>query len=201
MEFLKQNKKTLLISSLYAAAIVLLLLIANLESINQTLDKIFLFLRPPIIGLVLAYLCNPFFRFYETRVFVKIQPFSLRRGLSLLSAYLSIVAIIATLLMMILPQLIESILGFVTNFDGYLEETTQDINAIIQWVNTRFPQENGEALIPLLSADGIQSSINNFLQSFIPENVKLLDILSAEKMSDLFNMAGNILSIVTDAVV
>ncbi len=201
MEFLKQNKKTLLITSLYAAALVLLLLVANLEAINEVLGKLFLFLRPPIIGLVLAYLCNPFFRFYETRLFSKIHPFPLRRALSLILAYLSIAAIIATLLMMILPQLFESIFGFLTNFDGYLAETTEDINGIIQWINTQFPKANGEALLPLLSADSIGTAIDDLYHSFFPEDFKLLDFFSAEKLTDLFNMAGNILSIVTDTVV
>ena len=75
-----QKKKLLTIGGIvYAIVLLLVVLIINLNALNLWLGKVLFLLRPVLIGLVLAYLLNPFFRFFEKKVFKKISPFALRK--------------------------------------------------------------------------------------------------------------------------
>ena len=133
----RNKNRTPWITAITIAAVLVLILtvIINLNSINTWLARLLLILRPVLIGLVLAYLCNPFFRFYERKLFSKISPIPLRRTISLIATYATLFAIFAALLLLIIPQLISSILSFLNNYESYLFSTVEDINEIIVWLN------------------------------------------------------------------
>ena len=65
-------------------AILSLFLILHLDRINAWLGYVTYLLRPLLIGLVIAYLCNPIFRMFEHRLFFNVRPHGFRRILSLL---------------------------------------------------------------------------------------------------------------------
>ena len=77
------NKKQSIGLLIGATALVLILLISNLEEVKHWLDAINRVLAPVLIGLVLAYLANPFFRFFERKAFLALRPTGLRRVLAL----------------------------------------------------------------------------------------------------------------------
>ncbi|MBQ9132180.1 MAG: hypothetical protein IJX62_06900, partial [Clostridia bacterium] len=117
MEDNKQFQKKLWIGSvIYAFIIVGILVIANAGAVNAWLTDALLLFRPVINGLIIAYLCNPFFRFFERKLFCRLNPPKLRRALSLLCAFLVLFGIITLILVIILPQLIESVLDLATNY-------------------------------------------------------------------------------------
>ena len=63
-----QKKKVWTVSAvIYATLLLLIVLIINLSAVNEWLGKVLWLLRPVIIGLVIAYLLNPFFRFFEKK--------------------------------------------------------------------------------------------------------------------------------------
>ena len=104
-----------------AAAILAIFLIANLATINEWLGKLFGILAPLFTGLVIAYLANPFFRFFERRLLIHLSFPRLRRILALVLTYLVLLAIIAGLILLIVPQLLGSIESFIENFQPSLE--------------------------------------------------------------------------------
>ena len=110
---------------IYAIFLLLIYLITNLEPIKHWTSAVTVILRPLLIGLVVAYMINPFFRFFERKLFSKINPFSLRRTLSLFFTYLVLFLIFAVLLLLILPQLIDSILSFAGNAENYVDNTVK----------------------------------------------------------------------------
>ena len=101
----------------YASMILLITWIVNTEELNVWLGRVLTVFRPLLIGLVLAYLLNPFFRFFENKVFEKISPFRVRRTISLIFTYLLLFLIFALLLLLIVPQLIDSITDFLADTD------------------------------------------------------------------------------------
>ena len=76
---------------------------SNIDDINQWLGRVLLLLRQLIIGLVMSYLCNPIFRFYERKLFSRLRPFSFRRTLSLILTYVTVLLILLLLIGLILP--------------------------------------------------------------------------------------------------
>ena len=65
-----QKKKFWTISGIiYATLLLLLVLIVNLSAVNEWLGKLLWLLRPVTIGLIIAYLLNPFFRLFEKKIF------------------------------------------------------------------------------------------------------------------------------------
>ena len=64
-----QNRKKIWIwIAIYASLCLAILFIVNTDKINAWLGRVVDILSPAIIGLVLSYLINPFFRFFERRV-------------------------------------------------------------------------------------------------------------------------------------
>ena len=144
-----QKKKLWLALTAYAVLFLGLLWITNLESFNSWFGSVLRILRPVLIGLVMAYLLNSFFRFYERKLFYKIQPGGLRRVIALIFTYLTLLLIIVVLLMLIVPQLVDSILKFVERFDANLDQTLNALNGLIDRINGIFPKNsNGTGVIP-----------------------------------------------------
>ncbi len=202
MDLIQKHKKAFLIGTvIYAALLFLIVWTVNLQQVNAWLGNVLIILRPILIGLVLAYICNPFFRLYERRLLVNVKPAGLRRGLSLLLAYLSLFAILGVLLWMILPQLINSIVGFVTNFDVNVESAIGDVNRFILWLNGILPASaDGDGMIPLIQADGFKDGFAQLLKSLNLENVDLLKLLSPDLIGSVVELAGDLFLIFTDTL-
>lgn len=201
METTKQKKTLLLAVGIYAILFLVLLLISNFDALTGWLSRLLDLFRPLLIGLVVAYLCNPFFRFFERKLFVKIKPASLRRGISLFFTYLVVLLIIAILLMLIVPQLIQSIVDFIDDADANIDKTVSEVNNLIQMLNSRLsPKENGEPAIPLLNADRLKESASNFFKTVKLDSKELLKWLKPDLIFSAIDVAQALFKTVTDII-
>ena len=182
---------------IYAILFLLIITTANINTINAWLMRLILILRPVLIGLAIAYLCNPFFRFFERKAFPKLHPSSLRRAISLLCTYLTVLLIIVLLLALILPQLVSSVGDLVKNYDLYLESAIKQFNRGIDWINsfaerlTQNPQ-----MIPHVNLSALSGKFLNWLK-----NVDMKDImLSGNTIAPITNTLSSALSVVTDTI-
>ncbi len=183
---------------IYAFALAFIFSISNLDAINDRLYAFLRILRPLITGLVMAYLCNPFFRFFERRVCSRLRPPSLRRPLALLMTYLSVLLIFVVLLLLIVPQLWDSIRSFLSNYETYLNAFVDFANRIFAFVNpfaSRF-SANTEILKPL-NVNQIKSAVLDWIKNF---NFKS-DALSSNNILFLFNAVSSTLSFVADFLI
>ena len=143
-----------------AISFLLILLIANLDTVNHWLGLILNVFAPLLTGLVIAYLANPFFRLFERKVFVRLNRPKLRRFISLLLTYLVLIAIIAGLLLLIVPQLVESIRNFIGRSDEYFSDVVEKANGLLANLNQKLPQkEDGTSFLPTLDKDQILSKV------------------------------------------
>ena len=78
----KISRRTLMWVVFYAVLFYAVLLVTNLTAINQWIAGLLAVLNPLLVGLVLAYLANPFFRFFERRVLIRIRAPRARRALA-----------------------------------------------------------------------------------------------------------------------
>ena len=190
------NKKWLIGAIVYALAFLFVLMIANLNMVNEWLGKALLVLRPVLIGLVLAYFCNPLFRLFERNLFFKVRPIRLRRVLSLIFTYLIVFLILLFFLLLLIPQLVSSISNFVESYDVYMDKLIGYANEVIVSLNNRFSGSGSE--IPLLNAEGIKTSISDFFVSI--DNDTIMEWVQSIDIVFVGELLQNVFSILTDII-
>lgn len=192
----QKNKKWMIFGLVYAIALLLVLVIANLNPINEWLGKALSIFRPVLIGLVLAYFCNPLFRLFERKLFFKVRPIKLRRVFSLIFTYAVVFLILIFFLLLLIPQLISSVANFIENYDVYMEKVVGYVNNIITSLNGSMA-ENGSA-IPYLNADEIKESISNFFASI--DNETIMEWLQSVDLTYIGGLIQSIFAILTDVI-
>ena len=130
------TRRWLTLTGIVLAIVILLVFLAiNSNAINAWLVSVLHLFAPILAGVILAYLLNPIFRFFERRAFRKLHPLSLRRTLALICSYLFLVLIFVLLFTLIIPQLIASITNFISNYPDYLETATGHYNRFVIWLD------------------------------------------------------------------
>lgn len=201
-----KNKKLIIAGVIYALLFLLIVTAANIGVLNEWLGGVLLILRPLIIGLVIAYLCNPIFVFFERHAFRRIRRQGGRRGLSLLCTYLVLFLIFVLLLLLIIPQLVNSIVGFLNDYDVFLSRTLEGVNGLISWLNGQLPpKEDGSAAIRELVPEEVKEKISAFLASFHLDRQTLLSFfdrffVQGDGFHYVWTFASNLVSLVTDII-
>lgn len=102
--------------------------------------KLTVILQPIIIGIVIAYLINPIMMFFEKYLLRWIEPKiqkkdkakKLCRSLATFGALAVFIMIIAILLILLIPQLAESIQGLVVTLPGEVQELIDKVDGILK---------------------------------------------------------------------
>lgn len=192
-------KKQLLYGIIYVFALIGILMIANIEVINRCLSDLFVLLRPVINGLLIAYLCNPFFRFFERRVFCMLKNMQLRRTLSLTAAFAVFILLIVALLSLILPMLTESVVDLATNYDTYLSSAIQEGNKLIQWFNDRIADLTlKDDLINYLDQEKLKTALAKFFSDELGNN--WIEYLKGINVNGIISKMSEVAAIVTDLI-
>lgn len=132
MNFFDNAKKGIIITLVACAVLFVALFgILNMGVLGTALSSVISVFTPIIIGFAIAYLLNPLVRFYEFKVFKKIKKKNVIRGLSILCTYLTAFLVIAVLLYIFIPSIIESILKIVSQYNDYVSVASAWINNII----------------------------------------------------------------------
>ncbi len=188
------QKKKFFFISVFLLAVMLLFVILNLGRFNALLNYLGYVLRPVIIGLVLAFLCNPIFRMFERKIFFNVHPQRLRRVLSLIATYVIVFLIFFTLIMLIVPQLIESVLDFLNSYDSYLRNTLVNVNELIAFANQNFSTS-----IPPLEYEEINGAIGDFLSGLDLQNF-LNSLLNYTNITAAIAILGEFILIFVDVI-
>lgn len=191
----QKNKKWVVFGIVYAVVSLLVLILINLDALNLWLGELFRVLRPLIIGLVLAYMCNPLFRLFERRCFYKIRPYGLRRIISLIMTYVVVMLIILFFFLLLIPQVVSSILSFVENYDVYFQSLIDGINGFIETLNQKMSGSNS---IPQINPEGIRNAIAGFFSTINIDTI--MNFLKSIDIGSLGRTLGSIFGIVTDTI-
>ena len=201
MEDKSKDKKRRITGIVVCAVILLLIVLINeLDRVNGWMFSVLMLLRPILIGLALSYLCNPFFRFYESKVFFKLRPPALRRTLSLISTYVTVILIIALVLLLMIPQLIESLAQFAANYDGYVASGIRQINKAIANINEIAARFTGEGA-PLLEPLEISNLLEGFSKFFGINGKNLLNQLSNIDLKPITDVISNFFDVIGDTLI
>ena len=104
------------------SAVLLFVILTNLSSIGSTMGKVYHFFSPVVIGVVLAYIVEPFVARLQNSLFRKIKSKKLNRSLSVTMTLVIVTLLLVLILATLIPQLIGSISMFVSNFDTYVDQ-------------------------------------------------------------------------------
>jgi len=186
---------------LYLALFVILICIINLHAVNHWLGWLFSLLRPVLIGLALAYLLNPLFRFFERRVFHRVRYQALRRVISLTCSYVLMLVLVASVVLLIVPQLIDSILLFLESYNEHISSAIAQINSMFSHINAFFKNLTGnEGLLEYLDEASIRESAAELFINLDKLSTTLMNLLSDLDIKPLQTFFQNALSVVTDSI-
>lgn len=129
--------------------ILIVLLIANLDAILKPIDALNAILTPIMIGLVIAYICNPVLRFCEIKIFFRIKKRTVNRALSMILTYVFVLLILAGVVWLIIPNVITSFNDFTTKGYDHINNLIGSLNEWIAALPFDLPGAEGEGLISL----------------------------------------------------
>ncbi|MBQ6865781.1 MAG: AI-2E family transporter [Clostridia bacterium] len=101
-------------------AVVLYVLLTNWGAFRGSVGTFFHYFSPVILGAIIAYIVNPLSGLYGRTIFCWIKKEKAKVFLSNLLAFVTVVLFLVFLLLMLVPQLIESVATFAGNLDGYV---------------------------------------------------------------------------------
>lgn len=191
------TRKHLIGVTVYAVIFFLIVALSNLSEVNAFLAWLLDILAPVLIGLCIAYLINPLFRALERRVFSRVRPVSLRRALSLLLTYAIMLAVIAGLILLIIPQLVDSVKTFAGNLNSHLDSLVEQFNSVIGWINEKLPSTSGETVLTPLDRNTVLEKVNGLLNTLI-ELVR--DSMDSGSISHIIAILGQTAPVVTDTI-
>ena len=170
---------------------ILVYCIANASDFTAFFTRIGDVLAPLLIGCIIAYLCNPFLKFYEYVVFRKLHKGNWRRGLSLLCTVLTFFGILALIIALILPELIESIDQLIDKYEIYLNS----LLGFVQTIINKLP-ENIAGHIDISDVEKLNLFLTDMLGAGEDAMSKILSFLEGFLMDG--DLIGNVWTFLTD---
>ncbi len=169
-------KKRWLYFGALATIFVFAYCIVNADNITTVFGRVGQVLSPVFIGCGIAYLCNPILKFYEYVLFRKLGRGNLRLFISLLCTFLTAVGFLSIIIILIIPDLANSINQLITNYEKYLN----DLLGFVQSIINKLPADmvshidisDMEKLTAFIEdmfgdAESFMEKIFNFLQKFV----------------------------------
>ena len=95
-------------------------LLLHLGDLWSALGAIFYFLYPVIAGVIIAYLLNPLMKVLENHAFRFMKKKGLKRTISLVLAIVIFIAALTAIIMLLVPQLYDSVMMLYSNRDSYM---------------------------------------------------------------------------------
>ena len=117
----KSTRKTLFV---VAFGIIFYEILENLTAVRSALSGFVSIITPVFIGIAIAFIANMPMNFLEAKVFRRWKTCGLKRGVCLVLAILFVFAIITTLVLVVGPQLVESVKTLATDFSQYASSLT-----------------------------------------------------------------------------
>ena len=190
MKLDKENTKQIM--KIVIVAIVLLVVLINIQPIWNVV-KVFLGILSPFIwGLAIAFILNIFMTFYENKVFksrkhdvkeknklknnkniVRKKKKGAKRTFSIILSILTIIAVISIIMTLIIPQFVEVISNLIENIPSYLENLKNfGIN-----ITEQFPEINNYIQNIHIDTDALRNGIMNISKDVLSVTINQISSL------------------------
>lgn len=115
------------------AGCIVVLFLAGLNSLSKLtsiIGNILLYLKPVLMGFMVAYISDPLVKIMEIRLFYKIKSRNIRRMAAVWTMIIAVVGIIGTITALIVPQVVSSVEDIVNNLDTYLYTIERSVSSL-----------------------------------------------------------------------
>jgi len=170
------NMKSLIVLITYT--ILLIMALVNIRDVLYVVSKIFSLLSPFITGFVLAYIFN-----IPMQFFMKKLPEKLKTGRRIIAGILALVCILAFIVFVvsiIVPQLVDNIRLFISEFPGYVNTTETVIKEMLE----RYGMTDIVISQLEIYNQQIQSMVLDFATNILPKIMNITTI-AIEKIKNL----------------
>lgn len=181
------NKRAALV---FAVIIGLMLLISQMEPIMNVVEKIMDMMFPVLLGVVLAYVVNPFTTFIERRLY---KWFKFKRekthrrfakGMAVVLSLFALLLTITLLIFLIIPEfldnlnrLLESAPAFIERISGWIEDIQSDNSVLMQNLG-QYIDTATSSLVDWLSGE-VGGAVSGLIESLISIVSFLFDFIVA----------------------
>lgn len=110
------------------SAVLLYMLLSHFSVILDGINSIFGFIKPVVVGCVIAYIFDPLSKLFETSIYKKLRNEKTRWKLSVATAIIVIIAAVVLLFVALIPQIVDSITTFASNIGSYVESSQELID-------------------------------------------------------------------------
>ena len=149
--------------------------IDNYEYIFTALKSFYSIVTPFIYALVFAYVLNPVMKLFEKR-------FKLKRGLSILLTYVSILGIIALIAVFVVPNIMDSIVSMISEVPWYMT-TVQD------WINKLMENKDIYSVLK-------ETGLVDYLSAITSKTGSMVVGILESSISSIFVIATNMVKII-----
>lgn len=131
---LEKNKKTII--ELIIFTVVIIFAFVNIEALWSFITYIIKIFMPFMIGVMIAFVLNVLLNVVENKLFKKLNEKNgkvwkkIKRPTSLITTFIIIIALIAFILGLLIPQLKNTATIFTDNFDSYKKESIKILDKI-----------------------------------------------------------------------
>ncbi len=185
------SMKTILIA--IAFTVFLLFIKDNLKLVGDIFSTIIGILTPFIIGFLFAYILNFPYKFFYNKVFGKMgkkRRFfkALKKPLSLISTYASVLAVIVVLIAIVVPQIVVNITSLATTLPEYYSVFMENTEGTIDWINSTFGSNfDGESILTNFSNEILSVfSIDN-VSKFASETTQIVINMLTSTTTGIYN--------------
>lgn len=124
------NKKYMAIMLIALASVLLYAVLQNFSGVKNFISKIFGYLSPLIIGIVVAYILNPAVSFFANKCFKKFKRRKAANALSVAITIVLLVLVLVFLISVIIPEVYQSALTLINNIGNYMNTFKDFLNRI-----------------------------------------------------------------------
>ena len=145
-------------------AVILYVVLTNWTQVREAVGAFFHYFSPVIYGSIIAYIVSPLAQLFRRTLFSKVKKEKAKTFLSNILAFLTVILFLVFLLLMLIPQLIESVATFAGNLDGYvatLREMLEKLGVSASVLDLDKFISSSEALIDTVTA-------------FVKENISVI---------------------------
>ena len=185
----KETKRRYVLINFFVAFAILCLsayLIVNMSDISHWFKDLFHVFSPIIIGIIIAYFCNPILVFFEKVVFKKMRFGRGKRALALLCTYVLVLGLIAAFFYLVIPELVNNFRELLGNYNTYLNNTVDAVNRLIQ--NSHLFNSETQ---PLIDSESIKASVVDFFTT----TSNIVDIISNYALRYISSIVNGITTI------
>lgn len=193
----------LLVFVVFCCCILVFFLIYRYNGFASGWRKLMKVLQPIIIGLVVAYLLNPVMMFLEShlktlfskKIHDEKKVWKMSRGIGIALSLLLLVLIVYGLLMMVIPQLIQSITGMFTSLPDEVEQLSK-------WIDTQFKGDKETAAFMNDTLDRAASYFENWVQTdVLPQTTTYLASITSGVISMVKLLFNTIIGLIVSVYV